>query len=600
MKCIEKLFARFMCFAANVFRLSLFEISRGAMKRLIVIWAILLSPALWAQQVPVQEYVLPNGLRFLMIPRKGDPNIAAGWLARAGSVNERPGITGLSHLFEHMMFKGTRAIGTTNIEKDLKLMAQMDAIKDEIRKEEQAQIQRLRLGEISDLRDPGNRTPRHNELLQQLANVEKESKSLIVQNEFDKVYTHAGASDMNAGTTEDYTLYFINVPANKLELWFWMESDRLLNPVFREFYSERDVVFEERRMRTDSTPTGKFDEEFNALFWTSSPYAWPVVGWPSDLDGLTRKEALDYFAVNYAPNNVTACLVGDFDPARARQLADLYFGRLKRNPQKQPPVRTREVEQMAEKRMVAYAETNPEVEIRYHSVADGHVNEPALVVLGALLSGKTGRLYKSLVLDQKIANSVTAGQNGMKWEGYFSMNGVAKPGSAPETVEQALYKEMEKLQKEKVDDRELQKVKNQFAADNYRRLESRFLLMLQILMADSNRGWQSFNEDPKRIAAVTADDVQRVANLYFKPENRAVALYYTKKTEADPLLTGLTDQEKVQVGQFKQAVAQMPLDEARNILQKLASQADSAPPEKKDFLEALRKILQDKIQRGDK
>src|SRR5512136_2592351 len=132
MKCIEKLFARFVRFAANVFGLSLFEISRGAMKRLIVIWVILLSPALWAQQVPVQEYVLPNGLRFLMIPKKGDPNIAAGWLARAGSVNERPGITGLSHLFEHMMFKGTRVIGTTDIDKDLKLMAQMDAIKDAI------------------------------------------------------------------------------------------------------------------------------------------------------------------------------------------------------------------------------------------------------------------------------------------------------------------------------------------------------------------------------------------------------------------------------------------------------------------------------------
>ena len=120
-------------------------------------------------------------------------------------------------------------------------------------------------------------------------------KDLIVKNEFDKIYTTAGASGMNAGTTDDFTVYFINVPANKLELWFWMESDRLLNPVFREFYSERDVVHEERRMRTDSTPTGKFEEEFDAMFWTSSPYTWPVVGWPSDLDGLTREEALRLF-----------------------------------------------------------------------------------------------------------------------------------------------------------------------------------------------------------------------------------------------------------------------------------------------------------------
>jgi len=574
------------------------------MKRnLIVVWAVLLLiPALWAQQVAVQEYVLENGLRLLMIPKKGDPNIAAGWIARVGSVNERPGITGISHLFEHMMFKGTHVVGTTDIKKDLELMDRMDAVKSEIRKEEQAQIQRLRLGQIANLQDPQNRTDRHNQLLRELAAIEKESKTLIVQNEFDKIYTSAGASDMNAGTSEDFTIYFINVPTNKLELWFWMESDRLLNPVFREFYSERAVVQEERRMRTDSTPTGKFDEEFNALFWTSSPYKWPVIGWPSDLDGLTRQEALDYFAVNYAPNNISACLVGDFDPEQAKKLAERYFGRLKRNPQQPPPVRTREVEQMAEKRMIAFAETNPEVQIRYHSVADGHVDEPALVVLGSLLSGRTGRLYRSLVLDQKLANSVSAGQNGMKWEGYFLLSGVAKPDSTPEIVEQALYREIEKLQKDKVGDRELQKVKNQFAADTFRRLDSRFLLMIQILLADSNRGWQSFNEDPKRIAAVTADDIQRVANKYFKPENRAVALFYTKKAEGgeeDPLFTGLSDQDKAQVRQFKAAVAQMSLSEAQAILQKVESQANAAPPDKKSLLDAIQKLLQERIQKTE-
>ena len=199
--------------------------------------------------------------------------------------------------------------------------------------------------------------------------------------------------------------------------------------------------------------------------------------------------------------------------------------------------------------------------------------KPALVVLGSLLSGRTGRLYKSLVLDQKVANSASAGQNGLKWEGYFPLSGVAKPGSTPEQVEQALYKEIEKLQKEKVGDRELQKVKNQFAADNFRRLQSNFALMLQLLLADNNRGWQSFNEDPKKIAAVTADDIQRVANKYFKPENRAVALYYTKKSEGaeDPLLAGLTDQEKAQVQQFKGMLAQMSLDEAKAILHRWSS-----------------------------
>lgn len=573
------------------------------MKRIPIIAilaGLMLAPSLWAQQVEVQEYVLQNGLRFLMIPKKGDPNVAAGWIARVGSVNERPGITGLSHLFEHMMFKGTHVVGTTDIKKDLELMTRMDEVKAEIRKEEQAQIRRLRLGEIEDLQDPKNRTERHNKLLQELAAIEKESKALIVQNEFDKIYTGAGGSGLNAGTSEDFTAYFINVPANKLELWFWMESDRLMNPVFREFYSERDVVREERRLTTESTPTGKYDEQFNAMFWTSSPYSWPVVGWPSDLDGITRQEALDYFAMNYAPNNVTACLVGDFDPAQAKALADRYFGRMKRYPRDQPPVRTREVEQMAEKRMIAFAETNPEVQIRYHSVADGHTDEPALLVLGSLLSGRTGRLYKSLVLDQKVANSVAAGQNGMKWAGYFMLSGVAKPGSTPETVEQAIYEEVEKLQKEKVGERELQKVKNQFAASNFRRLNTPFLVMLQILIADANRGWQSFNEDPKKIAAVTAEDVQRVADKYFKPEKRAVALFYTKKSEGpeDPLLAGLSDQDKAQVKQFKAAVAQMSTDEAKAILQKVEPEISAAPPEKQALIKAIRQLLQEKIQKN--
>lgn len=557
-----------------------------------------LPPAAVAQQLAVQELVLDNGMKVLMVSRKGDPNVAAGWVARVGSVNERPGITGISHLFEHMMFKGTRAIGTTDIEKDLQLQAQMDAVKAKIRVEEQDQFRRLRLGEITDLRDPKTRSAAHNALLAELAGLEKAQKDLIVKNEFDRIYTSAGASGMNAGTSNDFTIYFINVPANKLELWFWMESDRLANPVFREFYAERDVVREERRLRTESTPTGRFQEEFEAMFWSASPYHWPVVGWPSDVENITRAEALAYFDLNYAPNNLTACLVGDFEPEQARQLAQRYFGRLKRNPVDPEPVRTREVEPQAEKRMIAYADTSPQAQVRYHTVADGHRDEPALVVMGALLSGRTGRLYKSLVLDRKIATDVSAGQNGMKWEGYFSLNATARPGSTPEQAEQALYEEVEKLAKAPVEARELQKVKNRFAADDFRRLQSNFALMLQLLLADNTRGWQSFFDDPKRIEAVTAEDVQRVAATYFKPERRAVVLYYTKKAAdgatdtTDPVLEGLDDQERAQVAQMRAMVRQMKPDQIQQFLTKIEEAEGMAPPEKQKLLKAIKTLLQ--------
>jgi len=493
---------------------------------------VCLYSSLWAQHVPVNEVRLENGMKLLLVQRKGAPNIAAGWIAKVGSVNERPGVTGISHLFEHMMFKGTQTIGTKDIEKDLKLNVELDRIKAELRKEEQALAVKLRMGEITDVKDPKVRSPRHQALLAEFDKLNQQQKDLLVKNEFDRIYIGAGATGMNAGTSEDFTIYFINVPTNKLELWFWLESDRLSSPVFREFYSERDVVAEERRMRTDSTPTGRQLAQFDAMFWKSSPYGWPVIGWTSDLEAITREDAVSYFGVNYAPNNVTACLVGDFDEKDAIELAKKYFGRLQRGPRDPEPPRTVEEPQYGEQRLTATAETTPQVVIRYHTVADGHVDEPAFVVLGSLLNDRTGRLYKSLVLDQQVASGASAAHEGRKYEGFFEFRGTAKAGKTPEQVEQAIYKEIEKLQTEPVPERELQKVKNQAAAANYRRLQSNFALMEQLLISDGYRGWETINTDPPRLQTVTAADIQRVAKKYFTTDSRNVLLLYSKRTGA--------------------------------------------------------------------
>ncbi|HEV2707953.1 MAG TPA: pitrilysin family protein [Pyrinomonadaceae bacterium] len=558
--------------------------------------------AVRAQKVPVQEVMLDNGMRILMVPRKGDPNVAVGWVARVGSVNERPGITGLSHLFEHMMFKGTHTIGTKNYAENARVLKEMDEVRAQLRREEIALIQKQRLGQIPDAKDPKYRSAQHQQLLARFEALVKQEKELMVKDEFDRVYTTAGASGMNAGTSNDFTIYFINVPANKLELWFWMESDRLANPVFREFYSERDVVHEERRLRTDSTPTGKYDEMYESMFWQSSPYGWPVVGWPSDLEGITREEALEYFAVNYAPNNLTACLVGDFEPARAVELAKKYFGRLKRGPREPEPVRTQEMTQLAEKRMIAYADTSPQVRIRFHTVAEGHPDDFALNVMADVLNGRTGRLYKSLVLQQAVANSAGANQDGRKYEGLFELTGTAKPGKKPEEVEQALYKEIERLQKEPVSAEELQKVKNQNAAGDFRRLQSNFFLMIQLLLRDNTRGWETINSDPARVQAVTAADIQRVANTYFKPENRTVGVYHTKKADAaagaaaeDPLLAGLDEQEKAQVRQVRGMLGQAKVEQLRAILGQIDQQAASAPADKQDMIKVIKQLIEERL-----
>ena len=559
--------------------------------------ALLLATTVWAQEVAVEEVVLDNGMTVLLLPRPGDPNVAAGWVAKVGSVYERPGITGVAHLFEHMMFKGTSTIGTRNIESDLQLIAQLDEVKAEMRVEEAGLLEAHRLGRIEDPNDPAGRSVRHRELIERFEALLAEQDELIIKEDFSRLYSGQGASGMNAGTSYDYTVYFVNVPANKLELWFWMESDRLLNPVFREFYSERDVVHEERRLRTDSTPTGKFQEQFDALFWQSSPYSWPVVGWPSDLEGITREEALEFFGLYYAPNNLAAVLVGDFDPAEAKVLAERYFGRVSPSDRPAPQPRTREMPQLGEKRMTAYAETNPQVTIRYHSVPDGHVDEPALVVLGQILNGRTGRLYRSLVEEQEVATSAAGGQNGFKFEGMFSLQGTAKDGHTPEEVEQALYAEMERLKDELVEPRELQKVKNQNAASNFRGLQSNFGLMMQLLVREAWRGWETINTDPALYDAVTAEDIQQVVNTYFTPENRAVAVYYREESDEapDPRFAGLDDMELQQVRQMMTMIQQLNPEQLAAFAAQIEQMAGQAPPENQDMVRVLAELVQERL-----
>ena len=549
-----------------------------------------------AQQVPVEEVVLDNGMTLLLLPRPGDPNVAAGWVAKVGSVYERPGITGVAHLFEHMMFKGTATIGTRNIEQDLQIIAELDEVKAALRVEEAALLDAERLGRIDDAGDPAHRTEGHQALMDRFEALLAQQEELLIPEDFSRTYSGQGASGMNAGTSYDFTLYFVNVPANKLELWFWMESDRLVNPVFREFYAERDVVHEERRLRTDSTPTGKFEEQFNSLFWQSSPYSWPVIGWPSDIEGITRAEALSFFDLYYAPNNLAAALVGDFDPDEAKALAERYFGRLSRGDRPPPQPRTREMPQLSEKRMHAYAETNPQVVVRYHSVPDGHVDEPALVVLGQLLNGRTGRFYRALVEDQGVATRASGGQAGFKFEGMFELRGTAAEGHTPEEVEQALYAEMERLKTEPVDERELQKVKNQNAASNFRQLQGNFFLMYSMLMREAYRGWETLNTDPPLYDAVTADDIMRVAGTYFEPENRTVAIYYREASDEapDPRLAGLDPEEQQQVRQMEAMIGQLNAEQLGQFIAQFEQMSSQAPPESQDMVAVVLELLRER------
>ena len=487
---------------------------------------------LHAQQVPVVEKTLSNGMRVLMLERHDEPSIAGGWVAHVGSANERPGITGIAHLFEHMMFKGTETIGTKDYKKDLEILAEQEKVRDEMRQEEAKMRAEFRKGEIDDLMKPENKTPRWNELNKQFKDLIEAENKVLVKNEFDQIYSANGASGMNAFTMQDLTAYFVIVPANKLELWMWMESERINHPIFREFYAERDVVFEERRMRTDSTPLGKFEEEAEAALWESVSYHWPVIGWPSDISSISKPQADEFYATYYSPQNITLILVGDFKADDAEQLAKKYFERIPRGKKDPPDVITTEVPQLAEKRMNAEAEANPQVDIEWHAVPFGHKDSYALRVLGQLLSTRTGRLYKGLVLGSQVATSVDATPDPRKWAGDFDISGEAKEGKTPEQVEQGIYAELDKLKNEEVPAEELQKVKNEFAAGQYRKLTSNMAILYQLIQDDGEGDWHEINDEGAKIQAVTAADVQRVAKKYFTKENRMVSIFTRKPGSA--------------------------------------------------------------------
>jgi predicted Zn-dependent peptidase len=499
---------------------------------LLALAASPLAGAAERPQIAVEEFRLDNGMKWLLYVRHDSPTVAAGWTARVGSANERPGITGLGHFFEHMMFKGTRTIGTKNIDEDLELIGEQEKVQQAMRGEMDVMREELRRGEIKDLESPASWTPRYKELHQQFEALAAKQRAIIVKDELDRIYTRNGGEFLNAFTTQDQTVYFVRVPKNKLELWAWLESDRLLDPVFREFYSERDVVFEERRLRTESTPLGKYDEAFNALFWEASPYSWPVVGWPSDIPTYSLAEAKAYFATYYAPNNITGVLTGDFDPAEVKPLLVRYFGRIPRGKVDPPPIVTLEPKQIGEKRYDAEAETSPTVRIWWKGVPFVHKDGPGLDVVADILSGRTGRLYKGLVLGRQIANSVSATHDQNKYGGEFQVEVTVKEDKDPAAAEQAVYEELARLQNEKVPAAELQKVKNQEKANAFRRLTSPTGIMIQLLVYDGLGDWRTINEYPDRVDAVTAEDVQRLARQYLVKDTRTVGTFVRKEPAA--------------------------------------------------------------------
>jgi predicted Zn-dependent peptidase len=454
------------------------------------------------------------------------------------------------------------------------------------------------LGEIDDPWDEKHDTPELSSLRKELKETMNNHRGVIVKDELASLYQSEGAVGLNAFTSEDVTFYINQLPANKLELWCWLESDRLANSVFREFFSERDVVHEERRMRTESSPIGEFQEQFNSMFWQASPYSWPVIGWPSDLNSYTLEEANRYFDIYYQPSNLVGVLVGDFDLETTKKMIVEYFGQLEAGSEPPPVVPTIEPTQKAQQRMLASVAAQSQVEIRYHAVPAGHSDGYALEIMSGVLNGKTGRLYKSMVQGEEIAANARFVVDTKKYAGAVLFAGTVKGSATPKQLEAAWYEQVSLLQNEPVSKKELEKVKNNVIANQYRQLQSNFYLMIQLGYMEALGDWEYINYSGERLLEITTEDILNVANKYLQPENSSVAIYVRSK-DAEPVDEDLERFNPQQQAMIKEALSEfntMSGEELKAFLEMTKQQASQVPPEYKDVFDYITGKLQEKVQ----
>ncbi len=458
-----------------------------------------------------QMRVLDNGLTVIILERHDAPVFSYATVVNAGSAREIPGITGLAHMFEHMAFKGSDRVGTTNWEAERVALAKVE--------ETYAAYDRARHATSP---EPAAVEAARTAWQDAIAEADK-----YVQNdEFSQIVDRAGGVGLNAFTASDMTAYFFSMPSNRFELWAFLESERFRHPVQRQFYKERDVVFEERRMRVESSPFGRLREQFVSTAFMAHPYGQSGIGWPSDLQSFSATDADEFFSKYYVPANMVIAIVGDVSPAEAWPVIEKYFGRLPKAPAPEP-LRLVEPPQNAERVVILREQSQPLYVEGYHRPAASHPDNATYDVISMLLSsGRTSRLYKSLVRDQKIA-VVAAGINnypGEKYPHLFFFYAVTTPGHTPDDAAAAIQAEIEKIKTEDIPADELQSVKTRVKAGLIRQLTGNSGLALQFAIAHTLRGdWRELFREVERIDAVTAADVKRVANATFTAGNRTVA-----------------------------------------------------------------------------
>ncbi|MDA8414920.1 MAG: pitrilysin family protein [Desulfobacteraceae bacterium] len=464
----------------------------------------------------VIEHTFKNGMKLLMVERHTSPTVAAWIRFRVGSVDERSDERGLAHMLEHMLFKGTKTLGTRDY-------AAEKPILDRIETTEQALIaEKAR-------REKGDKA-RIAELEKQAAKLQAEAEKYVIKDEFFELYAKNGGVGYNAFTSRDGTTYLINLPSNKLELWAAIESDRMQNPVLREFYSERAVVMEERRRSTDADPESKLWETFVASSFLAHPYGQPTIGWMPEIENLTRTKAERFFHAYYGPQTAIVAIVGDINPKATIALVERYFGGIPAGGEP-PPVTAVEPKQAGERRIELIAEAEPTLIMGFHKPAITAPDDYVLDVISMILgNGRTSRFHKDLVVEKQLATDVGVfDAPGSRYPGLFVIDANPRAPHTSQEVEEAILAELERLKSEPVAERDLQRILNKIEYEEARRMGTNGGLARNLTEYEATTGsWRYMIEYRRKVAAVTPADIQRVARQYFTRENRMVG-FITKK-----------------------------------------------------------------------
>jgi predicted Zn-dependent peptidase len=460
---------------------------------------------------------LDNGLTAIVYERPEAPVFSFFNHVDAGSVQDPTGQTGMAHMFEHMAFKGTDKIGTTDYAAEKVALERVE--------KDYAAYRYMRDANVDGASDQ-----KLKELQKTWQDAIAEAQKYVVPNEYPRILESNGAEGLNAFTNEDETAYHYSMPTNRLELWAYMESERFLHPVMREFYKERNVVIEERRMRTDSNPIGRLLEQFITAAYQAHQYHRPTIGWMSDLNSFSATEALDFFHTYYIPSNMVVAVVGDVKASEAMPIIEKYFGRIK-SVEKPDERTTTEPPQNSERRVVLHEVSQPVYLEGYHRPDYRSKDDAVYDSIADLVSnGRTSRLYRALVRDKKTASDSAGftGLPGNKYPHLFAFYAIPLPGHKPEDMASAIHAELERLKNEDITDDELKMIKTRAKANLLRGLDNNAGLASQLATYQSRYDdWRELFRTVDRIEQVTKADIRRVAAQTFVASNRTVGIIET-------------------------------------------------------------------------